>query len=152
MSRLLGPFNHVLRLAAIFAAGILVFLLVRWWLVPPDFGVYGHYRAGALDDVRARPVAYAGQASCVECHGDVAERRQGGRHARLACETCHGPLAKHAAGEGETPSRPDGREACVRCHAKTAGKPTAFPQVIVQEHAGSEACTPCHVPHDPTGS
>jgi hypothetical protein len=152
MSRPLGPFNHVLRLAAVFAAGILVFLVVRWWLVPPDFGVYGHYRAGALDDVRARPVAYAGQAACAECHTDVVELRQGGRHDRLTCETCHGPLAAHAAGEGSAPARPNPREGCVRCHARTAGKPRAFPQVIVQEHAETGACTACHVPHAPSVS
>ena len=37
-------------------------------LVPSDFGVYGFYRAGALNDVKARPIAYAGRAACEECH------------------------------------------------------------------------------------
>lgn len=153
MGRAFGPFNHVVRLALLFVAGIAAFLLMRWWLVPPDFGVYGHYRAGALEDSRGRVLAYAGQAACIECHGEVAAIRQAGRHARVRCEACHGPLARHASGDSDVPpARPDTRALCIGCHAGMRGKPPAFPQVIVREHAEEGACTVCHAAHAPTVS
>jgi hypothetical protein len=154
MSRRFGPFNHVIRLASIFVAALAAFVLVRAWLVPSDFGVYGHYRAGALADNRARPIAFAGQASCAECHTDVVEQRQAGRHAQVRCEACHGPLARHASGEDESraPARPDPRRTCLRCHVRMQGKPAAFPQIDVKEHAEAGACTECHAAHNPTGS
>ena len=98
--------------------------------VPNDFGVYGHYRASALDDARARPIAFAGQAACVECHSDIGEfLRKTARHARVSCESCHGPLATHAAGdEPLEPAHPDGTSTCVGCHLKSRSKPTTFPR------------------------
>lgn len=41
-------------------------LVVRGAVVPPGFGKYGHYRAGALDLNRAKPVRFAGQAVCAD--------------------------------------------------------------------------------------
>ena len=150
MSRPFVPFNHVARLALLFALALAAFVVLRSWFVPSDFGVYGHYRAGALDDNRARVVVYAGQGACVECHADVVELRQGGRHTGVRCEACHGPLAAHASGDSDVvPRRPDPRALCISCHARTGGKPAAFPQVIVREHAAEGACTACHPAHKP---
>lgn len=67
--------NHLIRLAAIFAIGTLLFVVVRAQMVPDDFGRYGHYRAGAIDDERARTPVHAGQAACAGCHPDVVELR-----------------------------------------------------------------------------
>ncbi|MCL4848557.1 MAG: hypothetical protein KJ066_18580 [Acidobacteria bacterium] len=143
-------YAHVLRLVAIFAAGLVLFLMLRAWLVPDDFGVYGHYRARALDANRDHPVVFAGAQACIDCHGDVAETRAAGRHATVSCEACHGALAAHAAGESdEIPARPDPRVGCERCHDARAGKPVAFPQVDVADHAPEGACTACHQPHSP---
>lgn len=143
-------YAHVVRLAAIFAVGVVLFLVVRAWLVPDDFGVYGHYRARALDTNRDRPLVFAGAQACVDCHSDVAEARGAGRHAAVSCESCHGALAAHAAGELDgLPARPDPRVGCARCHDARAGKPAAFPQVDVAEHAPEGACTACHQPHAP---
>lgn len=142
--------EHLLRLAGLFAAGALVFVLVRATLVPDDFGVYGHYRAGALDDGRARPIAYAGQAACSDCHEDVVTMRADSGHAKLACEGCHGPAAAHIEAPDERkPLRPDGRQLCVRCHAANTGKPRWYRTVVVQDHAGEEKCITCHQPHAP---
>lgn len=144
-------YAHLVRMAVLFAVGITTFLVGRSFFVPSDFGVYGHYRAGALDDARARPIAFAGQAACVDCHGDIEEVRKPASHARVSCESCHGPLATHAAGEAPlAPPRPDGREACVSCHTKSRSKPPAFPQVDVADHAGDNKCIECHAPHAPT--
>jgi Cytochrome c554 and c-prime len=142
--------EHLVRLAVLFVAGLLVFSVARAALVPADFGTLGHYRAGAIADVRARPIAYAGQKACAECHVDVVETRAGARHAKIACESCHGPLATHAADPGTmTPKRPDARPLCVHCHAANTGKSTRYPIVDVQEHAGDDSCIGCHKPHNP---
>jgi hypothetical protein len=142
-------YQHVLRIAAIFVVAIVTFLAWRSWMVPADFGKYGHFRAGALDDAMRRPVAYAGQAACVDCHSDVAQVRQSGRHAKVACEACHGPLSQHAAGEGDKPVKPQALKLCPVCHSAGSGKPKAFPQVDVREHMGETACTECHTAHSP---
>jgi cytochrome c3-like protein len=151
MNRRWKDIDHLLRMAAVFAAGLLVFAVVRTLAVPADFGVIGHYRASAPDIVRARPIAFAGQKACVECHTDVAETRASGGHARASCEGCHGPLARHAAAEEGAPSpvKPDGRAVCLPCHTAHTGKPAKFPQVVVREHADEGACTACHNPHQP---
>lgn len=141
--------EHLIRLAALFAAGTALFLVARHHFVPSDFGVHGFYRAGALADIRARPIAYAGQAACVECHGEVGERRATGGHARVSCESCHGPLAAHASGDGPEPRRPEGRLICIRCHAANRSKPAAFPQIVPSDHAGDGPCIECHKPHAP---
>jgi hypothetical protein len=150
MSTRFQDFEHVLRIAALFAAGIAIFLLWRWWMVPADFGVHGHFRAGALTDNMQRPVVHAGRAACLDCHSDAAETWRSGRHAIVGCESCHGALGRHARGETEAPPvRPDGRAVCVQCHAARAGMPPAFPRVVVSDHAGDEACITCHPAHAP---
>jgi len=93
-------YSHVLRMTLVFAIAIGGFIAWRAWMVPPDFGVYGHYRAGALVDVAARPVVYAGQLECVTCHDAVQEERKKSLHARISCETCHAPSACRAIPRG----------------------------------------------------
>jgi predicted CXXCH cytochrome family protein len=150
MARRPRHYDHVLRVAAVFGVGFVSFLIVRALLVPSDFGVYGFFRAGALDDARARPVSYAGEAACVDCHNTVADERRPSKHAQVRCEACHGPLVKHTAGEMDTlPQTPDSRRLCVTCHTKIAGRPAWFPQVVVADHAGDAECTACHKPHNP---
>ncbi len=141
--------EHLFRVAALFAAGIVIFFVARGFLVPKDFGIYGHYRAGALGDNRARPISFAGQASCIECHSDVQELRKTQRHARLSCESCHGALAAHAAGDVPKPPRPEGRQICIGCHTANKSKPKFLPQVVIADHAPEGACIECHKPHVP---
>jgi hypothetical protein len=143
-------YEHVFRMAGLFAVGTASFFILRAWMVPADFGVYGHYRAGALADNAAYPLKYAGRAACLDCHSDIEEIRRGGKHAGIGCEACHGPLAGHATEMNpEKPTLPDPRETCLRCHAARPSKPHGFPQVDVEEHAPAGACTDCHVAHNP---
>jgi hypothetical protein len=152
MGRQPRHYDHVLRVAAVFGLGLVGFLLVRAWLVPPDFGVYGFFRAGALDDIRATSANYAGEGACLDCHNTVTDERRPSKHAQVHCEACHGPLSKHIAGEMDTlPGKPDSRKLCPTCHAKKAGRPDWFPQVVVADHFGNGEmdCTACHHPHSP---
>ena len=142
--------GHLIRVAGLFLAGVAVFLALQAFMVPKGFGVYGHYRAGALDDNRARPVVYAGRAACLDCHSDVGDVLGKGKHAVVGCEACHGPHAAHAADPSTAKAvRPDARVLCARCHKASVARPAGFPQVEPSEHAGKEVCTSCHTPHSP---
>jgi len=137
-------------MAAVLVGGALLFVVVRGVLVPDDFGVWGHYRGGALDENRNSPIVYAGATACVECHDDVEAERAASRHRIIRCEACHGPLARHADDPTEyTPTLPDAATLCLRCHRSVVARPAGFPQVEPAEHAEGEPCDACHHPHNP---
>jgi hypothetical protein len=142
-------YQHVLRMAGLFALGITAFFVFRAVMVPKDFGVYGHYRAGALGDNARFPIQYAGRAACVDCHSEIQQMRAGGKHAGIGCEACHGPLAKHASGEPPKPEKPHTRNTCLKCHTARPSKPAGFPQIVPADHAPEGACTECHKAHNP---
>jgi hypothetical protein len=149
MRHLLEHREHLVRLAALFAGAALVFFAARAVLVPDDFGELGHYRAGALADAASRTAAFAGRASCLDCHGDAGDALHGGKHASVGCEACHGPLAAHAADPAEAKAvRPAAASLCPVCHERNVAKPRSFPQVELKEHAEGP-CSDCHAPHRP---
>lgn len=152
MKRERSDWAHLIRMGGLLVLGLVAFVFIRPLFIPEGFGVYGHYRAGAILDGRDHPLEYAGRADCEMCHSDVVdlqtERTSG--HRRLSCEGCHGPLAAHAAAPDDVrPVLPDITPACVTCHEKSAGRPPLVPQVEVGDHSGGEACSGCHVAHTP---
>ncbi len=145
--------GHLFAVVALFLAALVVFLVARAVLTPHDFGVHGHYRAGALEDNRRHPLVYAGHESCATCHDDVAKVHDQGRHEGVACEACHGPLGMHASDPSEAEGRrPDRREVCLGCHAASGAKPRAFPQIVAGDHAPEGDCADCHGAHRPEGA
>ena len=142
-------YEHLLRMAALFAAGTALFLGIRTMLVPEDYGQLGPYRTGAITLNAARPIAYAGQLECVTCHTDVGDVRKGNAHERVSCESCHGALAGHAADPAVPALKPDPRAACAVCHLPNVSKPREFKTVSFEEHADEGACTACHLAHAP---
>jgi hypothetical protein len=133
-------------------AGLVIFMILRALVVPKDFGKYGHYRAGALDMISARPISYAGQDQCILCHDQEAKVHAGGKHAGVHCEACHGPLSAHANADdpaAHKPKLPDVANLCRRCHEKDAAKPKGFPQVDTVAHSQGMLCDACHQPHNP---
>ncbi len=150
MANRLKHSGHLLRLAGLIVAGVAVFLLIRQAIVPKSFGQYGHYRAAALDEIRARPIKFAGRETCETCHTDVAETKNKGAHAGVGCEACHGPNAAHTEDPSGKPAfEPDPAVLCVRCHEANPSKPKNFPQVVSQDHSGGNSCGLCHQPHSP---
>ncbi len=150
MSRFLRNKEHLGRMGGLFGVGIAAFFVARALLVPPSFGLYGHYRAGALADNMNRPLHYAGAATCAECHPDVVEARKGSKHARINCEACHGPLEAHAQSPTDVvPKRPNGRELCLTCHQANVARPSTFPQIRVADHSPEGPCLACHKAHAP---
>jgi len=142
--------GHLFRLLGVFVAGVLLFLVIRAFLVPKSFGEYGHYRGAALAEIAARPINFAGHEACETCHADVLDKKKGGKHAHVNCEACHGPLAKHADDPGSvTPAKLDTAVLCVRCHEANAAKPKSFPQVVSVDHSNGLPCDTCHQPHSP---
>jgi hypothetical protein len=142
--------GHLLRVAALFVAGILLFLVVRSYMVPKSFGEYGHYRGNAMAEIAARPVNFAGHQTCEGCHDEVLNKKKDGKHAHVNCEACHGAQAKHADDPSSVqPPKLDTKVLCVRCHEANAAKPKSFPQVAAEEHSSGLACDTCHQPHSP---
>ena len=150
MKELLRSTEHLIRVVILLALGIVAFLTVQRSVVPRDFGKYGHFRASALDDIRARPVKFAGREVCEACHYEQAEVKSKGKHAGVGCEACHGPLARHAEDPTSVvPKLPDTTVLCARCHEANSAKPNSFPQVLTAEHSAGLACNTCHKPHRP---
>jgi hypothetical protein len=142
--------EHLIRVALVFVAGLVIFILARGLIVPKSFGQYGHYRADALKDIAGRTPLFAGREVCEACHSEVADLKKTGAHAKVGCEACHGPLGKHAEDPAaNVPKLPDTKVLCVKCHEANSAKPVKFPQVISKDHAGDTACKTCHQPHKP---
>jgi uncharacterized CHY-type Zn-finger protein len=137
-------------MAAVFAIGVVLFLVARSIFVPRSFGQYGHYRGAALAEIAVKPVVYAGHGACESCHTDVYDVESKGVHSHVACESCHGPLGKHADDPAALqPPKMEVAVLCVRCHEANKAKPATFPQVVSAEHSGGVPCDTCHQPHSP---
>ena len=142
--------GHLFRFLGLFVIAFLIFLVVRHFVVPKSFGEYGHYRGAAIDEIAALPVKFAGHQTCEACHSDIADTKNGGKHAHVNCEACHGALADHASDPASViPMLPDTTVLCARCHTASAAKPAGFPQVKIDEHSGGLPCKTCHNPHSP---
>ncbi len=138
-------------LLPLFAIFVVLFLVVRHFLIPESFGEIGHYRANAIEEIGAHPVHYAGKAVCADCHDTEAELLKSDMHTSLSCEVCHGPNAKHAEDyEIKQFLVKDGsREFCGRCHSLNAArKIEVVNQIDINEHHPErEKCIDCHNPH-----
>jgi len=150
MKDFLRSTEHLSRVVLLLALGLIVFLLIRQAVIPAEFGKYGHFRPGALDDIRARPVNFAGREACEACHSDQVEAKSKGKHANIGCEACHGALAKHAEDPTSVvPELPKTEVLCAKCHEANAAKPKTFPQVVTADHSNGMPCNTCHKPHNP---
>jgi len=150
MRNFLKDEQHLVRMAAIFLVGLLLFLIVRAFFIPKGFYEYGHFRAGALADNAARPMGFAGREACESCHPDIVDERKGSRHAAIACEACHGPWPSMQMTPAASSRRgPTQRRSASSATDKTSPSPRPSRQVNPQEHMGSEPCNACHKPHHP---
>ncbi len=142
--------SQVKRLLLLFAIAVGILVVVRHFLVPKSFGRYGHYRADAVDTLRAQPIQYAGHLVCQDCHEDIANVKSGSMHADVACEACHGPGYAHTQDPMEHKLvPPQGRKRCSYCHGYSPSRPTGFPQIDSAKHGAGEPCVTCHNPHQP---
>lgn len=126
------------------------FFLMRHFLIPDDFGKYGHYRASAIDETASQAIKYIGHGVCEDCHDDVVEEKNRSYHRDVMCEVCHGPSAAHVEDPGGNQlSAPRERGYCPLCHEYIPARPTGFPQIVSESHNPMKACIACHDAHDP---
>lgn len=149
--------NHIWRplwAAIIFVA---VILLVRWILVPSDFGVheqgymYGWHRKGNEADWMKVSVKYRTSAFCGKCHEDKFSDIKESPHATIMCENCHGPALNHPK-DPQTLNIDRSRQLCVRCHFKLPYKKSGrsnIKGIDPATHHPEAECVLCHYPHNP---
>jgi len=142
--------DQVIRLLIPFVIIIGGFIAMRHFLVPSDFGKYGHYRASAVDEIASQKIKYSEHEACADCHDDVVETKKMSYHMNVACEVCHGPAAAHTQDPGgnQLPA-PSDRGYCPLCHEYLPSRPTGFPQIVSESHNPRRACISCHDAHDP---
>jgi hypothetical protein len=142
---------HIRRLILAFAIFIGLFIVARSFLYPVSFGEYGYYRGNTLSEVKAAEIFYAGNASCIECHKDIAEAKGTDLHSDIRCESCHGAGMQHSLKPDSIKlTLPSGREFCGKCHGLNAARlKETVNQVNLDEHNVGHNCIECHNPHKP---
>ena len=142
--------QQIISLCVLFSIAVTGFLIARKSFVPPTFGLYGHYRAKAVDEIKAKGTKYAGSEACIECHDVIYNLKAKSYHKNVACEVCHGPAQQHAQDPTEVkPEIPRDRSKCTICHDYNPARPTGFPQIIASQHNPGKFCTSCHQAHNP---
>jgi len=125
------------------------YFTARSVLTPRSFGQFGWYRGDALEELRERPVVYAGRNGCTECHKDAVQKVAKAEHKSLGCETCHGVSMAHADNpDVKLPKLTD--HLCLRCHERAPARPVWLKQMEPAKHYNNQRCVECHVPHQPT--
>ncbi len=142
--------DQIKRLMVPIVMIIAAFVVAKKLLVPSDFGLEGHYRASAVDEIMSQEVQYVGHKVCEDCHDDITGMIKDSYHRNVMCEVCHGPAAEHINEPGEkTLPAPRERGYCPLCHEYLPPRPTGFPQIVSESHNPIKACISCHDPHDP---
>lgn len=161
--------KHILRLLLLLIGFAIAALTIRNLLVDKSFYKLGHYRADSVAEIAQDKPKYQGSASCAGCHKAEYSSWSNGIHHSTAvgkvvqCEVCHGPGGSrdpapgyiHAATGTVHPVNlklavpADTRSLCAVCHEHIAGRPQQQPQIVINEHAGTQQCTLCHEAHSP---
>lgn len=138
-------------LVAVLAGG---FAGASWFLgVAVDiFGFHPERNAAAW---AARPVSFASDALCGDCHEPAVAALVDAPHANVPCQACHGPLEAHAVTEPppavEAATRSEVEATCVTCHSADIARPVTLAQVGLEDHYVAGFCADCHDPHATTG-
>lgn len=154
--------THLLRLIVVLVVGIGGLLFIKGFFVPSGWDRNHWYRSGALEDLKQRPLIYAGNEACRGCHGKtrkdheaIVDALAAGVHEHLACESCHGPLhqADHTMAAAKIPRD---SSLCLRCHDNVAARPrqvglfsVAFMAHQAKGVRRDSNCMQCHDPHAP---
>jgi hypothetical protein len=142
--------EQVVRLGTVVGFLVVVILVLRFVVIPRSVFSTELHQSSTVEREMARPIHFAGVATCRECHSDEYDRKSQGYHKNLACETCHGPSAKHAEDPMTVkPYAPRDRTFCPVCHGYDPSRPTGFPQINPMSHNPGVPCIGCHHPHDP---
>ncbi len=157
--------KHALRIILVFSSVIVmagIGLVVKAQLIPESFGVYGAYRADAIEEEVQRPIRHGTNASCLGCHKYEANIHLQGLHKTISCEFCHGTSADHVRDGkkiGTLPVKKEGEitTLCLRCHnteikarSKVVIKTVAMPAHLREQNVKeTHSCNQCHHVHAP---
>ena len=144
------------------AVMVVVGFLVKSLLVPESFGVYGPFRADAINEAAQVPIRHGTNDSCFKCHPYEARIHKAGLHKTISCEFCHGTYADHVTDGKKTGTLPvKTGEAistlCLRCHnteimarSEEVIKTVALPDHLKHQQVKlTHTCNQCHHVHAP---
>ncbi|MBL6964154.1 MAG: hypothetical protein ISR55_10040 [Bacteroidetes bacterium] len=139
------------RLLLLFSVFIIIFIVIRHFLVPDSFGEFGHYRGDALDEIASQEVKFMGNQSCVACHDSIGTLLIEGYHDYLQCEVCHGPGYQHNVNPVTYHLlKPMERTDCAKCHSQNKARAEdGIIQQDIDNHHPERKCIECHNPHQP---
>jgi len=154
--------SHVKRIVV----GLIVFVVLGFagkkLLAPKSFGVYGHYRADAIEEAAAVDIRHGTNASCLSCHAFEAKIHLSGQHRTISCEFCHGTYADHAKDGKKIGTLPvkqneEINTLCLRCHNRAiqARPEEVIKTIIMPAHLEDQKvktthfCNQCHHVHAP---
>lgn len=149
--------SHTIRLVMIIVVLVVVFMLVRSFMIPASFGTYGHYRGDNLEEQMNMPLVHLESAFCRECHQEQHTGWQGSEHRAVNCEVCHGHWEIHN-GNLKTMTAVKSDDACMLCHQALTGRPESVSQIksrdlhlaeLEESGTGKQTCVECHDPHAP---
>ncbi len=161
--------KHIARLILLLVVFGVVAVAARNFLFDKSFYEYGHYRGNAVAEIARDKPKFQGAAYCQSCHAAQFAQWSKGIHDSadigkvVKCEVCHGPGGGRDPQQGYInaatgPIHPanlklavptDTRALCTLCHEQMPGRPLQQPQIVIEDHAGTQQCTLCHNPHSP---
>lgn len=84
---------------------------------------------------------------CAACHAQIERTKVASYHGGLECTVCHKVPEKHKISpRSVTPTKPDKREFCGKCHDNASPR-KGVPAVDITAHGGKYVCWQCHYPH-----
>lgn len=158
---------HLFRMGIVLSMLLAIYVGARSIYTPADFGKYGKYRAGALEEIAKRSPRFQGRDVCYDCHDDIIDLVEKDTHHSVNCGDCHGPAQKHVAyqrGEDDdgiteeeaVVEKNKDRSLCLYCHRRLRARPKSFPQIDLESHYEfirikdkNVDCVECHSPHEP---
>jgi|Deesub1362A_J573_1020465.scaffolds.fasta_scaffold00030_86 hypothetical protein len=145
-----GKYTHIKRLLFLYFGILILFIIVRPFIIPKSFGKLGHFRAKSIEENVNLPIRYGNIEDCAYCHEEEYNEITSSVHKKVNCQVCHGPLASHIEEpENYKPLKRTERDFCGLCHFAVESRPSTFPQIEKKGHFPEEKCEDCHLSHNP---
>jgi len=96
----------------LFAVFIVLFFVVRHFLISEPFGKYRFYRANPIREISANPTKFSGKTVSIEYHDTEAAQLASDAHNGLSYEVYHGTGENYAGDFDSKFERPGTREFC----------------------------------------
>ncbi len=148
--------KHIIRAVLLLVLVAVLFVVVRDFAIPGDFGTHGtpgKYRLASVAEYAEQGPMHGALGACADCHDEEAQAVSAGKHASVSCEVCHAPLGGHVRDDEKIADMPVNRshKLCGWCHERLTARPKGFPQVVLPDHVvenggemSEEVCLECH--------